>query len=191
MKKKISSLVLYLVLGVVVLGLVLCAIIKINFKPELQVPIANSVGQIQISANNGTSKNEANKESIDVEKFNNKFNSSFELSILYSLFSGKIGNSMKLEKQTTVPSVTGYKVEFIYTEDAVLVINGKEQTIATNSTTPIKYNRVVFGVEEGKGLKGINFYYYINGEKEYYKVTTIGNFDSLYNYISTLSMFGE
>lgn len=192
MKKKISQIILYLVLGVVVLGLVLCAVIKVNFKPEIQVPMTDAIGQIEITTTDGTSKVESSKENIDVKKFNNLFNSSFELSVLYSLFSGKLGSEMEVTKLTKEPTVSGYKVQFLYTEDVNLVINGKEQTIANNSTTPIKYNRVVFGVEAEKGLTNVALYFYQQGTTNtYYKVSTIANYNSLYNFISDLSMFGE
>ena len=190
MKKKISQILLYFVLGVVVLGLVLCAIIKVNFKPEIQVPLTDAVGQIEITTTDGTSKVESSKENIDVEKFNNLFNDSFELNVLYSLFSGKLGSEIKVTKLTKEPTVSGYEVKFLYTDNVKLVIDGKEQTVASNSTTPIQYNRVVFGVEE-KGLTEVALYFYEQGTTTYYKVTTIANYDSLYNYISQLSMFGE
>ena len=191
MKKKISQIVMYSVLGIVVLGLILCSIIKINFKPEMQVPVTTAVGKIQIETSTGTSAVDSSNENINTQKFADKFNSSFELTILYSVFSGKISNEIQIDKQTNAPSFSGFKVQFIYAESHTLKKGGKDVMVADNSNTPIKYNRVLFDVTSGGGLKKTSIYFYTNGETNYYKLTTIANFDELYKYISNMPMFGE
>lgn len=191
MKKKISQIILYSVLGVVVLAFILCSVLKISFKPEMKVPTSSTVGKIQISTTDGTARVESSNENIGVEKFNSKFNSAFELSVLYSLFSGRMNNEVKREKLTELPARVGYEVLFIYNEQQVLKVNGEEVMEADNSVNPIKYNRVVFSVENEKGLAETSLYFYTNGTKGYYKLTTIANFDGLYDYISDMSMFGE
>ena len=187
--KKISQIIAYSVLGVLVLALILCSILKISFKPEMTVPTTAEIGKVRISTTDGTAKVESNSENIGIENFNKKFNSAFELTILNSLFSGRIGSELKREKLTTLPSRSGYEVLYIYNEEQTLKVNGKEVTVADNSTTAIKYNRVIFSVEADKGLTETSLYFYTNGTAAYYKLTSVANFNELYSYISDISMF--
>lgn len=191
MKKKISQIIAYSVLAVVVLAFVLCSIIKVSFKPEVNMPLEAEVGKVQISTTDGTSKVESNSNNINLQEFNKKFNNAFELTVLYSVFSGKMGKEVEREKLNELPKQTGFKVQFIYNELQTLKVDGKTVYVADNSTTPIKFNMVVFSVEEGKGLANVNMYFYTNGESAIYELSTIANFDSLYNHISNMSMFGE
>ena len=191
MKKKISQIVAYSVLSVVVLGLVLCAIIKINFRPEINLPNLASGDKIQISLD-GTSKVESSDENINYKQFLNKFDDSFKLTILYSVFSGRVGSELEVQETKTAPTYNGFKVQFIYTETQTLKKDGKDVTSgAVNSNTPVTFNTLVFDVAEARGLGEVSLYFYTSGEEEYYKVTTIANFDSLYAYISEISMFAE
>ena len=191
MKKKISQIVAYTLLGVVVLGFVLCAIIKINFKPEINMPNLANGDKIQISLT-GTSKVESSDENIVYDKFMNKFNNSFELTVLYSVFSGKINSELDIQKTSIKPSYNGYKVQFIYSETQTLKKDGKDVTSdAVNSNTPVTFNRVLFDVAEGKGLGEVVLYFYTEGDSLFYKVTTIANFDGLYSYISDIPMFAD
>ena len=89
------------------------------------------------------------------------------------------------------PLIVTDEVQFIYAESHTLKKGGKDVMVADNSNTPIKYNRVLFDVTSGGGLKKTSIYFYTNGETNYYKLTTIANFDELYKYISNMPMFGE
>lgn len=190
--KKISQIVLYSLLGAVVLAVILCSFIKISFKPQVNMPTTAQVGKVQIVATSGVAQTESNFENIKIEEFNKKFNSAFELSVLYSLFSGKIGNGVVMEDDlSALPNGNGYKVLFIYHEDQTLKIDGKEVPIADNSSTPVKYNRVVFYVTENAGLGDVTMYFYTQDSGKYYVLKTIANFDELYKHISQMSMFAE
>lgn len=189
--KKISQIIAYSVLGLIVVGLILCSIIKLDFKPSVQVPQTEIIGKVQISATDGTSKVDSNNENINIEKFSKEFNNAFKLTILYSVFSGKMGNEAKVDDVDSLPSLTGYKVEFIYNDEYTLKVNSKEVPVADNSSTMVKYNRVIFTVTEGAGLGNADLYFVINGQSKYYKVSTIANFDKLYEHISNIAMFAE
>lgn len=187
--KKISQIVAYSVLGILVVGLILCSILKISFKPEIVIPTTAEVGKIKISTTDGTAKVESNSQNIGMKGFEGKFNSAFELTILNALFSGKMGSKVNREKVTSLPNRTGYEVLFIYNNEQTLKVNGEEVTVANNSTTPIKYNRVVFSVNQDKGMVTTSLYFYTNGASAYYQITTLANFDGLYDYISNITMF--
>ena len=148
MKKKISQIVIYAVLAVVVVGLILCSIIKINFKPQMALPTLND-GAIEISVA-GQAKYESISTKEDYNAFTSKFNNGFKLTILYSLFSGKIGQELKINKVTSDPTFSGYKVQFVYNQSQTLKKDGKPVMTADNSNTPITYDRVVFDVQDGR-----------------------------------------
>lgn len=190
MKNKIGQIATYAVLGVIILGLILCSVIKISFRPEMSLPSITAGDKIEISLS-GTAKIESSEENINYNKFIEKFNNSFKLSILYSLFSGKVGRETKVDETKTAPTYNGFTVKFIFAELQTLKKDGKELTVANNSNTTIKYNTIAFDVIEEKGLKSTILYFYENGKTTYYTLTSIANFDSLYNYIKNIPMFGE
>lgn len=190
MKKKISQIVTYSILAVVVLGFILCSIIKINFRPEMNLPLIANGDKIQISLS-GTAKVESSDENIKYSEFTTKFDDSFKLTVLYSVFSGKISEELNVDETKSEPSYMGYKVQFIFAQEQTLKKDGKDVPIADNSSTPITFNSLIFDVAKDKGLTDVNLYFYKNGETKYYKVTTVANFDDLYSYISEIPMFGE
>lgn len=190
MKKKISIITAYTLLGFFVLTLILCAVININFRPEMKLPVYADGDQIEISVP-GTSKYQSNKDEINYDKFVKKFNNSFKLTILYSLFSGHLGNEIEVgEDQTTEPSYAGYKVQFTFMQPQELKKNGKVVPIADNSPDAITFSGIVFDVAEGKGLTKVDLFFII-GEGKYKKVSSIANFDGLYKHISEISMFKD
>ena len=191
MKKKISQIVAYSVLGVLVVGLILCAVLKLDFKPDINIPLTTTQGTISISVTDGTNIGESHENQINYQKFAEKFDESFKLTVLYSLFSGKIGTELVVsDKLTTKPSVGGYKVTIYYTpnEDETLQTlkyKGKDIKYSEISSA-ITFDRILFGVEEGKGLTDTNLYFYTTGKSTYYKVTALANFDELYTYIDNI-----
>ena len=180
MKKKISQIVAYLALGIVAIAVLLCAIIKIDFKPEVNVPTYASSG-VQIRKTEGDYTSFRGVESE--ENYNEiikKYNDSFKLTVLYSLFSGKIGSKTKITHVTSKTNAIGYEVKFNFAEEQIL----------NNNDDTIEYSKIFFSVEKDKGLEEKTIWLY-SGENDYYKITTIANFDSLANYISELDMFAE
>lgn len=190
MKNKIAQITTYVVLGVVVIGLILCSVIKVSFRPEMSLPSLTAGDKIEISLT-GTAKIESSDENINYDKFIQKFDDSFKLTILYSVFSGKMGSETKIDETKTAPSYNGFTVKFIFSELQTLKKDGKELTVANNSSTPIKYNTIAFDVVEDLGLTSTTLYFYENGKTTYYQLTSIANFDSLYSYIKDIPMFGE
>ncbi len=195
MKKKISQIIAYSLMGAIVLGIILCAIIQINFKPNMNLPSLEKGDKIQISID-GTTQGESSHENINYNEFVRIFNDSFKLTVLYSMFSGHLGNSVKISPELKSEiSFNGYKVEFFYGEEQTLKKDGKEVYIAENSNIPVKYKNVVFDVAQDKGLTKVNLYFEVlNSESskvQYRQVETIANFDRLYNYISEISMFAD
>lgn len=189
--KKISQIIAYFLLGAVVVGLILCAIIKVSYKPEISGLTYSNGDRIEISVS-GTTMIDCSDENINYEKFNKIFNNSFKLTILYSLFSGHLNDEVNVDEKITTnkPTFVGYKVEFIYATEQVLKNNGKEVALYENSNKPITYTSIVFDVAEDKGLTEVTMYLELSGVK-FKPVKTIANFDNLYTYISELSMFAE
>lgn len=189
--KKISQIVTYVILGVLVVGLVLTAVLKKSFAPNISVP-TYTAGGITISVPN-MAKYEPLDKQDNYNEFVNLYNSSFELTILYSVFSGKISREQKIDNVgKTAPSYTsGYVVTFVYPTDQEIKVNGEIWHESVNSDTPTTYRQITFNVLNGKGLTTAYIYFYNSDEGNYYKLTTLANFDNLYNFISELPMFAE
>ena len=188
MKKKISQIVSYAVLAVIVVGLILCATINLNFRPEMKLPNVSKGDRIEISVH-GTSQTDSSNENINYNEFNKKFDDSFKLTILYSIFSGHVGNELIIgEISSNEPTYNGYKVQFTFNELQELKKGGKPVKIADNSNTSLKFDGLIFDVQESKGLGNVDLYFILENNK-LQKVTTIANFDELYKYISELSIF--
>lgn len=186
--KKISQIISYSILAVVVVGLVLCAIIKVNFRPEIALPTTGDVIEIRVD---GTAKVESSNENINYKEFTAKFDEAFKLTILYSFFSGRLGSELKIDEVKSEPAYNGFKVLFRYGQTQTLKKDGKEVPVADNSSTPITFDSVIFDVAEDKGLAVTNLYVYKNGATKYYKISTIANFDGLYDYIKEIPMFAD
>ena len=191
MKKKISQIVAYAILAVVVIGLVLTAVLKKSFAPNIEIP-AHSAGGVEIRVPN-MAKYEGLGDEEDYNEFVKLYNSSFELTILYSLFSGKISREQTITNTgKTSPSFTsGYVITFLYAEDQEIKVNGKVWHESVNSDKAITYKKVTFNIFEGKGLTTTFIYFYNSENDSYYKLTTLANYDALYNFISELPMFAE
>lgn len=189
--KKISQIIAYSLLGVVVLAFVLTATIKKDFAPNIIVPTYESKG-IEIKQA-GLAKYDGLGDNDNYNKFVKEYNSSFKLTILYSIFSGEISRTQAVTNiGKTAPSIdSGYVVTFNYPENQVLKSNGKVYYESTNSDTKTLYKKVFFVVENGKGLVSKNIYFYSEANSSYYKLTTLANFDNLYNFIVELPMFAE
>lgn len=189
--KKISQIIAYTILGVLVVGLVLTAVLKKSFAPNIAIP-AHSAGGIEISVPN-MAKYEGLGDEEDYNEFVKLYNSSFELTILYSIFSGKISREQTITNNgTTAPSYTnGYVVTFLYPQDQEIKVNGEVWHESVNSNTPITYKKVTFNILEGRGLTTTYIYFYNSENNSYYKLTTLANFDALYNFVSELPMFAE
>lgn len=187
MKKKISQIVLYSVLGILVVGFILTAVLKKNFAPSIQVPNYLSIG---ISSYDETAKYDALTEEESYKVFVKEYKNSFEISVLYALFAGKINNSEQLTKIKNEPSFnSGFVINFNYGQEQILKVNGKDYIESSNSDTKVHYKKVVFNVIENNGLKQTDFYIYSIENNVYYKLTTLANFDNLYNFIIDIPMF--
>ena len=188
MSKKISQIVAYAILGVLVIGLVLTAVLKKSYAPNIAVP-AYEAGGINISVPN-TSKVDGLGKQEDYDEFVRLYNGSFELTLLYALFSGKISREQTIVNDgKTAPSFTaGFVVTFVYPEAQTLKANGSVWYESPSSPETL-YKKVIFAVFEGKGLSTTSIYFYNDTDKNYYRLNTLANFDSLYEFISGLSMF--
>lgn len=178
MKKKISQITAYIALGVIAIAVLLCAILKLNFKPEIGVPTYASSGvQVRKTEGDYTSFRVVDKED-EYNKLVGNFNDSFKLTILYSLFSGKIGSETTVTHVKSKASAVGYEVKFNFVEEQVFVNKGEE----------IEYSKIYFSVEQGKGLEEKTIWLEA-GEDDYYKITTIADFDDLAKCIANFKMF--
>lgn len=188
MKKKISQILAYAILGVLVVGLVITAVLKKSFAPNIALPTYEA-GGINIAVPD-TSKVDGLGKQEDYDEFVSIYNSSFELTLLYSLFSGKISREQTITNEgTKAPEYTaGFVVTFVYPEAQTLKANGKVWYESPSSPETL-YKKVIFAVFENKGLASTYIYFYNDSDKNYYRLNTLANFDNLYNFISKMPMF--
>ena len=156
MKNRIGQIIAFCALALVVVAVVLCAVIKIDYMPQMKLPQYPEVIQITDTEAGAISKAITDD---DFNTFTTKFNDSFKFSVIYSIFSGKIGKSIgspkKVTKGVSTISKTGdYKVMFMFNEEQVLKDKGKDVTLAINSNEKVTFNRVMFFVQAEKGLSG-------------------------------------
>ena len=191
MKNKIGLIITYSVLCVFILAVALCAIIRVDYRPKIN--LTASEVSIQINDAQVGARNEAISEEADKNNFIEEFNNSFKLTILQALFSGNLNKEATVTRNTSAPSFSdGYKVLFVFDEDGQdLIVNGKPFLIADNSSEAVKYNRMVFNVVENAGFGSVNLYFYANGGSTYYQVTTLANFGEIYKTITNMQMFAN
>lgn len=191
--KKISQIIAYSLLGLVVLGLVLTAVLKKDFAPNLTVPGYNTGDGYIAIEQKGVANYDglASKDKDVYNKFVNIYNNSFKLTILYSLFSGEISRKQEITSlEKNAPSLDSQiVVSFIYENGQVLKSNGKVYYESVNSTTEIKYTKVFFAVNQDKGLTSHKIYF--QAGSNYYELATLANFDDLYNFIADDLKFVE
>ena len=185
MKKKISQIIAYGLLLVVIVALVVMATCKKSFAPSFQIPTANAV-EIKVP-------NQAKYDVLTADtygKFKDTYNSSYELTILYALFSGKFKEQQQIQKQTSEPTFSeGFVVTFIYEDAQTLKINGKDYAESANSDAKIQFKKVVFNVLDGKGLTNTKLYVDDDNSANWYAITTLANFNGLYDLINGYEAF--
>lgn len=185
--KKISKIIAYSLLCLIVVGIGLMAIIKKDFSPNIKLP-SYEEASIQIKQENPSKSDGLGKKS-DYDTFVKEYENSFKLTILYSLFSGEISREQKVEYLKSKPSTySSIVVDITYTTEQTLMCNGKVYNEGSGTKTEIKYKNVFFVVEEGKGLETKSIYF-LSTNNSYYQLTTLANFDGLYNFIMELNMF--
>lgn len=186
--KKINQIIAYTLLGVVLLGLVLTAILKKDFSPNIDL----SKGEIFIEEKGSGAKYDGltSKDEKVYNEFVKTYNDSFKLTILYSIFSGKISRKQEIENYgKDAPTFSsGYVVEINFGESQTLKSNGKVYYESVNSDTPTLYKKAFFVVEDGKGLT-TKYIYFRSETNRYYRLTTLANFDELYKNINQMDMF--
>ena len=168
--------------------ILLASIIKLDFKPKMQT-LSKDTDAIQISDVDVPSKYLALSDEEQYKSFVNKYNDSFKLSIMYSLFSGMLSTKVEMTKLDSEPIYTDYKVEFIYGEEHTLYNNNEAVTKSDNSSNLVTYNRITFSLQEGTGLSNVYVYYYKEGTSLYYRFKTKANLDALYDFVSNISTF--
>ena len=187
--KKINQIIAYTLLGVVLLGLVLTAILKKDFSPNIDL----SKGQVFIEQAGSGAKYDGltSKDEKVYNEFVKTYNNSFKLTVLYSIFSGRISRQQEIENYgKDAPTFSnGFVITINFGEAQTLKSNGKVYYESTNSDTETLYKKVFFVVENGKGLTTKYIYFYCDANSRYYRLRTLANYDDLYKFISEMDMF--
>lgn len=189
MKKKI---ILWISLGLVLilaLAIVLLAVLKKDYSPEFD--LSPKTIEIYDSSSkhyfNDTTGNEKEKAMFD--KLISQYNDSMKQSILASMFSGHLSNSVEVSLKSTEPSLTGYKVTLNFGANVTLKKDGKNFVYGTDSSKTIVFKEIMFWIDKTKGYHEFNIYAIENVDStksNYYEITTLANTYELYQTITGL-----
>lgn len=180
----------YCLVAVLVLSTIVCCFVKTSYRPEIENPYAFTA---QISGN--ADSYIACDKDHNTERYNEvleAFNSSFEESVLSSLFSGRLFGKSRIESSQSLPSFSGYTLKLSFATKQTIVLNGKEYNPPTNSSQTIEYEEIYVDVANDNGF-GVNYVYYVYkyvdssniNRTTYYKQTVQCNFDGLYDLLES------
>lgn len=190
MKRKLGIIITLSVVGVLVLTTILLSVFSKNYKPEIdnapyQITISNSGSSGFYYA--GTAYPEAQKENFD--KFVKLFDNAFKQSILASMLNGNLGNEVEIEYYgSSVATSSGYRVELKYASTLL-----KKDGVAfkqASSDQEREFTDLIFYITTGSGYAQINMYAKVQLTSTtigYYKISTLANTASLYEFLSELN----
>ncbi len=196
MKKKIALIVSLSLIGVLLVSVVVMALVRKNYRPELNDPyiitITDTTGEDSVQFFEETNP-ETYNEVLD------RFFACFDQSVLNALFTGAIGgdkvtnhyvqdstaNGTINTYQPLVEGIEGYYLEFDYSTVQTLMYNGREVVDSTNSNRNITYKHVACYIEDSNYYKSM--YIFFRGEKgdttKIFYMTTSARCDAFYSYI--------
>lgn len=189
MAKKISLIVLYCVLAILVVGIVLGVCINNSYLPEIQSPYSVYAKNETGVAQSYNTDMQTDKDAYD--EFMKEFNKSFEESYISSIFSGHAFKNDRIELVgKTKPTFSKWSIRFTYNTEQTIMLNGKEYAHVTNTSKVLKFSEVIFDLQESEGLTQNKMYYVVNetvnGENvtNYYSRVILCNFDGLYDFVT-------
>ena len=189
MKKKI---ILWVSLGLVLVlatAVVLLAVLKKDYSPEFDLsPKSMNITNSSSTGYYNYLATDDEKAKAMFEKIVAQYNDSMKQSILASMFSGNLFKNIEISLKSSAPTLSGYKVEFDYKADMTLKKDGKDYVYGTDSSKTIKFQRIMFALDDTQGFHEFNIYAIeeINSKEYYYEITTIANTYELYQTVSSL-----
>ena len=184
--KKITGLVISIVVLVLAVLILVTAFVPKNFNFKLNTP-----NSITIYKGDGSQLNSYDKEDDEFKEIMNLYNKGLKTSMLSAFFQGKA-----FSKVQTIDSTRGFSssnmdssllyIEFHYLEAQKTDKHGSNVNFSTDQET---YNYVVIEVKNSGNLKEINAYIRKDGDinsYSYIKYTSYGSFSSLYSYLNDL-----
>ena len=185
--KKITSIVMLCVAGILVLSLLLCYFVPKSYAPELNRP-----DFVKVYTSSGTYMGDYNKNSEVYNKILSLYDESYQVSIMDSLLTGNLG--YKGELVSPASSISNQKtkgeiaIEFCYNEVQTIKVNGQDADVATN-----KYIVATVVLNNSTELAQSKIYYlYYNSSDNssktysYHYFDTLAHQSALYNYIKGL-----
>ena len=193
-RKKITLIVCYCLIGVIALGLIICALVPKNYLPTTKNPdklTITYVDDTKIQEFYNVNSSSFNKE--DYDKIVSSFRNAFQQSVLSALFAGELispMNALPIGKANIVKPENSIEVKFEYNEYQNIYINGKVYYDQTNSKTPVQTKTMYVYITDDIGFNNAYIYYEDDSQSsteiEYYRVQTISSTSSLYKLCAEL-----
>ena len=188
MIKKISLIVALSLVGILTITTLILGFTTKNYKPELQfepvrIEIENKPGEAGKFVTSIAFEN--------VEILNNvvlNFNEMFSQSILNAMFANNLFSEVEIKYVSSLPTQSGYRVEFDYQREVLLMKNGVAFKPSTDSQAEdIYFEKLIFDVSDVLGFQEFKMYAEVTEGSTYYEISTIANIQSLYENVSGLS----
>lgn len=184
--KKILSIIALSFIGLLAIATIVLAIVPSSFDKGI-IP-SNPITVTVYTTDNDTlfaQDNDRYNELIDL------VDNSFKESTLSALFQGAYGFENEVQtsvSSTTISSVkTNYAIQLDYgtTNDYTLKINNKEYTYGANNNKTVKFDSVLFAVNDTNNLSSVTVYL-LNDGSATGSVTVQAKQTKLYDYLTNL-----
>ena len=169
--------------GILILTTILLAVFNKSYQPELSTtPNTISVANENGSGFYWTGVTYEGQDQENFEAIMQKFNASFEQSILASMLNGNLGAEITISYSSTMPTKDGYRVTLFYPE-TLLKLNGEAYK---PSGSEITFEELIVDIHDGFGYANVDLYAKVTlgTSTGYYKITTLANTQGLYQLLT-------
>lgn len=179
MKKKIISAVALGLVVLLIIGIFVLYLVRVNYVPKLDNP--DSI-QVYKDDKHNTFSSDKNAYNDILVAYNNSFNQK----LLSAIFAGQTGGAFNQQTNGDLPttnslSVTAPYIKLDYDNAQTLVVNGYTQDLTVN--------QVILEVKDSSKYAEVKIYYkQANTTSSYYYMTTLANQSALYKVIDNLQL---
>ncbi len=196
---KVLTIIAIALVGLIAASAVTLAIVKSNFNQVIDTDKVTGITVYTDTQSDYFTKDN-NKEVYN--KLVELYNKGTKESVISALFQGAYSENAKAEVLSTSKSISAlqkpdtnnYVLQFYFSEDQTLVVNGETVTDSSiyGTDKSVKYSTVFFEVEENTTLTKVNCYIVSNTSSNYcYRyVSFVTAHADLHEYISELELVG-
>jgi len=175
--KKIIPMIVLIVIALLVVATIVLAVIPKNYQPSNVEPT-----RIVLGENNRVYEKANDNDKVVYDNIMNYYKKSFNESSINSLFNGRLSYSPAVEYNDTVATISSFNsdyIMFVYDDIKTVKVENEEYS----------YNKIIIALSSTNVMKTVKAYLYndntFSAGTNYY-VNTIGNLESLVNYVDSI-----